>query len=75
MSQLNDQVKSFKKSLNANTMLGVKRAGTATKQEDRTHKGPNATISNNTRQAFDGDKRKKPKRTAGKKNISYVYLI
>ncbi|CAO3595103.1 unnamed protein product [Absidia cylindrospora] len=66
MSQLNNQVKSFKKSLNANTMLGVKRVatGTPTKQDDRSNKGPNATIANNTRHAFDGDKRKKPKKTA-----------
>jgi hypothetical protein len=68
MSQLNDQVKSFKKSLNANTMLGVKRVATGTtSSQDERNKAPYASISNNTRAAFDGDKRKKPKKNAGSK--------
>ncbi|KAI8340041.1 hypothetical protein BC941DRAFT_493628 [Chlamydoabsidia padenii] len=62
MSQLTDQVKSFKKSLNANTMLNVKRTATASSSMDERKKSY-ATISNNTRASFDGEKRKKPKKT------------
>ena len=71
MSNLNDQVKNFKKSLSANTMLGVKRVArpntiSSTSSESSTPKY--GSINNNTRAAFEigsDSPRKKSKKSSG----------
>ncbi|KAI9278751.1 hypothetical protein BDA99DRAFT_493060 [Phascolomyces articulosus] len=65
MSQLTDQVKNFKKSLTANTMLGVKRVVSQTKSVDSQSSTPKyGSINNNTRAAFETDSpRKKSKKS------------
>ncbi|ORY98004.1 hypothetical protein BCR43DRAFT_490711 [Syncephalastrum racemosum] len=68
---LNDQVKSFKKSLNANTMIGAKRvaSGSHARSIDTgssTSGNKHNSISNNTRAAFESqESRKKSKKAMG----------
>ncbi|KAI8977988.1 hypothetical protein BDB01DRAFT_801577 [Pilobolus umbonatus] len=60
MSSLNNQLKSFKKSLNANADIAVKRAGRAAPVQNKVSQGG---ISNNTKASLDLEPKKKRKTT------------
>lgn len=64
---LNDQLRNFKKSQSANADIAVKRAGQITQNNDL--KRSYGTISNNTKAAFEGAKKKK--KSTGKVYIGH----
>ncbi|KAG2220115.1 hypothetical protein INT45_006143 [Circinella minor] len=72
MSNLNDQVKNFKKNLSANTMLGVKRvarpnAMSSTSSDASTPKF--GSINNNTRAAFETTGSDSPRKKSKKSSV------
>ncbi|KAI8075180.1 hypothetical protein BC940DRAFT_287660 [Gongronella butleri] len=88
MSKLNDQVNSFKKSLNANTMIGAKRVASGTMRQSSTGSssgGSGAAKPHSTgqRRSYDYMKRKKKNTTysqpantgTGKHAMSQLYTV